>query len=127
MILLINYYSKSFASHCFCDKNARYHSYTFFFLFLLIKFKFKKKYKYMKIYFLPLFLFSNHLLTSSSLETNGNVSTHMRQFQIFNTPYIDGSWFMAFNATFNNISAISWRPVLLVDKTCHKSLTNFIT
>jgi hypothetical protein len=26
-------------------------------------------------------------------------------------------WFMMFNATFNNISVISWRSVLLVDKT----------
>ena len=38
-------------------------------------------------------------------------------------------WFMVFNATFNNISVIMWRSVLLVEKTmtCHKSLTNFIT
>ena len=26
-------------------------------------------------------------------------------------------WFMVFNATFNNISVISWRSVLLVEKT----------
>ena len=26
-------------------------------------------------------------------------------------------WFMAFNATFNNISVISWRSVLLVEET----------
>jgi hypothetical protein len=26
-------------------------------------------------------------------------------------------WFMVFNATFNNISALSWRPVLLVEET----------
>ena len=26
-------------------------------------------------------------------------------------------WFMVFNATFNNISVISWRPVLLVEET----------
>jgi hypothetical protein len=25
-------------------------------------------------------------------------------------------WFMVFNATFNNISDISWRPVLLVEE-----------
>jgi len=45
-------------------------------------------------------------------------------------------WFMVFNATFNNISVISWRSALLVEETgstrskpptCHKSLTNFIT
>ena len=43
---------------------------------------------------------------------------------------------MVFNATFNNISVILWRSVLLVEETggpgkkpptCHKSLTNFIT
>ena len=40
-------------------------------------------------------------------------------------------WFMQFNATFNNISVISWQSVLLVEETvvpltCRKSLTNFI-
>ena len=40
-------------------------------------------------------------------------------------------WFKVFNATFNNISVISWRSALLVEETgvqtCRKSLTNFIT
>jgi hypothetical protein len=44
--------------------------------------------------------------------------------------------FMVSNATFNNISVISWRSVLLVEESvvpgenhlpCPKSLTNFIT
>jgi hypothetical protein len=26
-------------------------------------------------------------------------------------------WFMVFNATFNNISVISWQPILLVEET----------
>ena len=26
-------------------------------------------------------------------------------------------WFLVFSATFNNISVISWRPVLLVEET----------
>jgi hypothetical protein len=40
---------------------------------------------------------------------------------------------MVFNTTFNNISVISWRSVLLVEETgrkpptCRKSLTDFIT
>jgi len=43
---------------------------------------------------------------------------------------------MVFNATFNNISAISWLSVILVEETgvpgkktpiCRKSRTNFIT
>ena len=44
-------------------------------------------------------------------------------------------WFMVLNATFNNISVISWRPIYWWRKpenrkkplTCRKSLTNFIT
>jgi hypothetical protein len=28
-----------------------------------------------------------------------------------------GLWFMVFNATFNNISVISWQSVLLVEET----------
>ena len=44
--------------------------------------------------------------------------------------------FMVLNVTFNNISAMSWRSVLLVEETrvpeknpptCRKSLANFIT
>ena len=34
---------------------------------------------------------------------------------------------MVVNGTFNNISVISWRSVLLVEETCRKSLTNCIT
>jgi hypothetical protein len=36
---------------------------------------------------------------------------------------------MAFNATFKNISVISWQPVLLMEEiplTCHSSLTNLM-
>jgi hypothetical protein len=29
---------------------------------------------------------------------------------------IDWFWFLAFNATFSNISAISWRPVLVAEE-----------
>jgi len=45
-------------------------------------------------------------------------------------------WFMVFNATFNNISVITWQLVLLVEEnesslgkppSCRKSQTNFIT
>jgi hypothetical protein len=36
----------------------------------------------------------------------------------YNVTYSFGLvWIMVFNATFNNISAISWRSVLLVDET----------
>jgi len=36
-----------------------------------------------------------------------------------------GLWFMVFNATFNNISVISWRSALLVEETgVHKETTN---
>jgi hypothetical protein len=30
---------------------------------------------------------------------------------------LEKGWFMVLNATFNNISAITWRSVLLVEKT----------
>jgi len=48
--------------------------------------------------------------------------------------WLVGGWFIVFNATFNNISVISWRSVLLVEETEYpkitpnllKSLTNFI-
>jgi hypothetical protein len=30
---------------------------------------------------------------------------------------VTGVWVMVFNTTFNNISIISWRPVLLVEET----------
>ena len=33
------------------------------------------------------------------------------------TNLIQGVWVMVFNATFNNISVISWRSVLLVEET----------
>jgi len=36
---------------------------------------------------------------------------------MISTGCIDVGWFMVFNATFNNISVISWRSVLLVEKT----------
>ena len=38
-------------------------------------------------------------------------------------------WFLVFNATFSNISAILWRPVLKVEEpaTMGKQLVNFIT
>jgi len=45
-------------------------------------------------------------------------------------------WFIVFNATFSNISAISWRPVLVVEEdlstrreplTMGKQLVNLIT
>jgi hypothetical protein len=45
-------------------------------------------------------------------------------------------WILVFNATFSNISAISWRPVLVVEEdgvpgekppTMGKQLVNFIT
>jgi hypothetical protein len=47
-----------------------------------------------------------------------------------------GLWVMMLTANFNNISAISWRSLLLVEKTgvrgekqttCRKSMTNFIS
>ena len=39
------------------------------------------------------------------------------KFILFEHELDDLVWFMVFNATFNNISVISWRSVLLVDET----------
>ncbi len=36
-------------------------------------------------------------------------------FQLYHG--MNGLWFMVFNVTFNNISVISWRSVLLVEET----------
>jgi hypothetical protein len=36
---------------------------------------------------------------------------------IFHSFYGCGLWFMVFNATFNNISVILWRSILLVEET----------
>ena len=50
--------------------------------------------------------------------------------------YIDLIWYLVFNATFSNISAISWRPALVLEEargtrreppTMGKQLVNFIT
>jgi len=38
------------------------------------------------------------------------------EYQRLNMFWLVG-WFRVFNATFNNISAISWRSVLLVEQT----------
>jgi len=40
--------------------------------------------------------------------------TSVRQSHSLNSELVD--WFMVFNATFNNISVISWHSVLLVEK-----------
>jgi len=57
-----------------------------------------------------------------------------RVLRVLRTLHIKMVRVIVFNATFNNISVISWRSVLLVEETstrrktptCHKSLTNFI-
>ena len=38
-----------------------------------------------------------------------------------------GFWFMVFSATFNNISAISWRSVLLVEETGVPEKTTYLS
>jgi hypothetical protein len=37
-------------------------------------------------------------------------------YYAFGDPIIKNEWILVFNATFSNISAISWRPVLLVEE-----------
>jgi hypothetical protein len=42
---------------------------------------------------------------------------------------VTGVWVMVFNTTFNNISIISWRPVLLVEETGvnHRPAASLVT
>ena len=62
-------------------------------------------------------------------------SNHIKQYKIKTRPYMIFVCFMVFNATFNNISVISWWSVLFGRgyrstrrkiPTCRKSLTKFI-
>jgi hypothetical protein len=56
--------------------------------------------------------------SNGSLPGNNNVCLHSIILRVG-----EGVQVMVFNATFNNISVISWRK----PPTCRKSLTNFIT
>jgi hypothetical protein len=78
-----------------------------------------------------------HLLTIFSFHYKYcKRSNHIKQYKIKTRPYMIFVCFMVFNATFNNISVISWWSVLFgrgnrstrrKPPTCHKSLTNFIS
>ena len=66
------------------------------------------------------------------IEYNSSPSIHIRSTLFI---WFDLIWFLVFNATFSNISAISWRPVLVVEEagvpgknqTMGKQLVTFIT
>ena len=58
---------------------------------------------------------------------SSNFSSHIKSHQVYLATWGDLShnfscnwfvliWFLVFNATFSNISAISWRPVLVVEE-----------
>ena len=68
-----------------------------------------------------------HIIRALRFDMSDNLVNKL--ITIFQNMVRDLVWFMVFNATFNNISAISWRSVLLVEEigvpsTCRKSLTN---
>jgi hypothetical protein len=68
-----------------------------------------------------------HIIRALRFDISDNLVNKL--ITIFQNMVGDLVWFMVFNATFNNISAISWRSVLLVEEigvpsTCRKSLTN---
>ena len=81
------------------------------------------------------------LLMKETVPKGGIVSFHINDYHliIFLTSFSklsDRVRVMVFNATFNNISVISWKSVLLVEEngvylekppTCCKSLTHFIS
>jgi hypothetical protein len=62
---------------------------------------------------------------ANNLTKHGNMNVHENYCVYFelnpsrkdNTAVGLVGWFMVFNATFNNISVISWRSVLLVEET----------
>ena len=57
----------------------------------------------------------NQLFVSLLIESVG-CSAHFSSFLLSTTLFVY-VYFMVFNATFNNISLISWRSVLLVEET----------
>ena len=65
---------------------------------------------------MPIVLFQQHILCNHFffIKTGHAVCVH-RDVKAIITNI--GLWFMVFNATFNNISVISWRSILLVEKT----------
>ena len=68
------------------------------------------------------FLGADHYNMSDELRhvlENGN-------YVNINYYYLTVGWLMVFNATFNNISVISWRSVLLVEKTIYLTLSTDI-
>jgi hypothetical protein len=78
------------------------------------------------------FIYHTHTLMSTS--SSGNFMSYL-DIDIY-ISLLYRVWVVVFNATFNNISFISWRSVLLVEETrvlgenpltCCKSQTNFIT
>jgi hypothetical protein len=80
--------------------------------------------------------FSYELTNMSWLECIRTWSVVGHTDNAWNVFKIRVGWFMVINVTFNNISVISWRSVLLVKEnqstqkkppTCLKSLINFIT
>jgi hypothetical protein len=72
------------------------------------------------------FVFNPYNTACGTFSTN-NIRWRKIDYAFF--PYCLFVCLMVFNATVNNISAISWQSVLLVEKPpiCRKSLTNFIT
>jgi hypothetical protein len=67
-------------------------------------------------------IFNEMMMMFSSYKTWKFVTKNMKQIKLFNTSrhfysHIGLVWFMVFNATFNNISLISWQSVLLVEET----------
>ena len=52
------------------------------------------------------------------IDAHKKMTLRMKTIELPNLQYMALMvWFMVFNATFNNISVISWQPVLLVEET----------
>jgi hypothetical protein len=59
---------------------------------------------------LTIYVYASRLILKSEL--NGDNEKGLKILQM-----VGLVWFMVFNATFNNISVISWRSVLLMEET----------
>ena len=68
-------------------------------------------------YFLTRIILDSQNIGKSNTFCNwGESNWHFYLLSISWTVRFDLIWFIVFNATFSNISAISWRPVLAVEK-----------
>ena len=70
----------------------------------------------MSEYVLVIPLYPEVLFFLKGMKLPGCITYKNHEIIIFLNYFLEGLGFMVFNATFNNISVISWRSVLLVEE-----------